>query len=899
MTYKDENLPHNTTVVFVPVKSASSSPYRKSGARRLLSLSVLTIILAGALFGWVQRPFFASGLSNNNQGQAFAAAQQQEGVLAIVGSEGASLYDEPGGFEIATFNAGEELTAVGRTADDSWISVEALNGQSGWTPRDAVVLVGLERLPVSGESAAVDTDNSATDGDEPTDNSADENAGETPETNNTDMAGAATSEPIEEVIPPTSTPAATTEAETSADNTESTADNTDSADADNAMSDESAADGAMADEGAEDDEAPADNSMAADSDADDSTTPSSDAAADEDLSSTAEDSVPTSLAVTNPSTVLGVVRNSDVQLQAEPNNADSVGEDTESLKVGDSVLIIGRTDDTEWLKVRTDDDAEGWLAQTDLVAFRLENLPVVDSADSTDTMDTSMDDAASSESASDDDMAEATDESDASEMTAADSAESEADASAGESTSASSSPSSSSTDASASSAPSSSTDTDTNADGESMDSASDSSTSDEDSQVTGSLSGIVSTAITQLNVRSGPGVNFASVGTVDANDSLTISGRSQNSGWLLADNPTSSIDQGWVSAQFVDVDGNVASLSVETSSATPISESTPSDDDTPSDASQPAASTSAQPARAEAVGGLTGKLVFQGKLGGAIYLYEFSSGQLRQLTTGFDPSLSPDGQQVAFTRLGGEGGVYLINVDGTNERRIYASAQAPRSPSWSPDGGKIVFSRLSGEYRCTNLGFGICVKNNRFLDGFPQTTKEERGLSRIDVNGENFRDIPALNTANTPDWVGSGIVYAATTSLEITQDTPEGENQAIINQVIAHQDPAWQPGGGRVVFQIGSGGHWEIYAINPDGSGIGALTRPVTALVDRLPDNVSPAWSPDGSTIVYLSNRGADNSAGPWRIWVMNADGSNQRPLPIDVPIEYQYNLEQMVDWGN
>jgi len=47
-----------------------------------------------------------------------------------------------------------------------------------------------------------------------------------------------------------------------------------------------------------------------------------------------------------------------------------------------------------------------------------------------------------------------------------------------------------------------------------------------------------------------------------------------------------------------------------------------------------------------------------------------------------------------------------------------------------------------------------------------------------------------------------------------------------------------------------------------------------------------------------LSNRDPNNEAGTWRVWVMNADGSNQHPLPVEIPIEYNYVGEQMVSWG-
>jgi hypothetical protein len=41
-----------------------------------------------------------------------------------------------------------------------------------------------------------------------------------------------------------------------------------------------------------------------------------------------------------------------------------------------------------------------------------------------------------------------------------------------------------------------------------------------------------------------------------------------------------------------------------------------------------------------------------------------------------------------------------------------------------------------------------------------------------------------------------------------------------------------------------------------------------------------------------------NNEAGPWRLWVMNGDGSNQRPLSVNLTFNYGYTNEQVVDWG-
>ncbi len=305
---------------------------------------------------------------------------------------------------------------------------------------------------------------------------------------------------------------------------------------------------------------------------------------------------------------------------------------------------------------------------------------------------------------------------------------------------------------------------------------------------------------------------------------------------------------------------------------------------------------------------LQGTIVFAQSRGGMIYAYHLATGVLQPLTQGFDPAISPDGQTVAFTRDGGETGIYLIDIDGSNERRIFERPSLS-SPKWSPDGEWILFSRNDDFIECYAVGMNQCLIPEVFFKRFPfakpgqfPLAKEfQYKLSAVDFDGQNFHDIPALDSARAPDWSEAGIVYQSKAGIQRTADESgiATETVAFDNLNPYYFDPDWQPNGGQIAFQLKGAAQTDIWVVNSDGGGMHGLTAPATALVDQMPSNVAPAYSPDGAHIVFLSNRDERNGAGAWRIWVMDADGSNQRPLPIDLPIDYSYGLEQMVSWGS
>ena len=426
----------------------------------------------------------------------------------------------------------------------------------------------------------------------------------------------------------------------------------------------------------------------------------------------------------------------------------------------------------------------------------------------------------------------------------------------------------------------------------------------------------------RLNLRSGPSVAYPVVGKADAGSRWTAVGRNTTADWVQLRSATGG-DGLWAAVTYLQLDGAVTTLPTITELPPPAASPTPRTlQPTPMPGSTPASDVAAPVAAGSAAAhvgktGLAGTLVFQDRIGGTIYVYDLGTDTLHPLTGGIDPALSPDGRTVAFTRDGGGNGLYVINIDGSDERLLYNERPLLRSPKWSPDGHWLVFSRSNGYDDCRVVRGSVCLPDDAILEALPpelQTdmaiNKAMRGipnqrtyhtvLARIDQTGGEYRDIPSLDYAAAPDWNEAGIVYQSNAGIQRTADEADARSIQVANDALLgyFHDPAWQPGGGRVLFHRKQGSHWQIYAVNPDGSGLTALTRPVTALVDELPSNVSPAWSPDGQQIIYVSNRNSIESAGAWHFWVMKADGSDQRLLPIDVVLEYTFSSEQMVSWG-
>lgn len=426
-----------------------------------------------------------------------------------------------------------------------------------------------------------------------------------------------------------------------------------------------------------------------------------------------------------------------------------------------------------------------------------------------------------------------------------------------------------------------------------------------------------------LRLRQGPGTSYPILSKLRDGQSVGVLG--VNTGardWALVEAEGGM--QGWASLLYLDVTGSLADVpSVAADGLPPPAVANPQVGASNVKVAAPAATSSRPP--------LTGSLIaFQTASGGDIMIANANGSGLRRLTNGIDPVLSPDGRQVAFTRWDGDdGSLWVIGADGTNERQIAGGIKQAKHPTWSPDGKRIAVNyqhegRLDPARSCVpaadlndnppNIPWNV-VKDSVGVEvrgTYPNLAPylcwtappdPHWSVRLIDVDTGATDDMTTDRYAYGPEWDPANpwrIVTSGFTGL----DQIDVNRQVLWGLTDRREDhtPAFSPDGRFIAVAYKTGDHYDIQRLDAGGGGRVALTKAPLWLVaeNKKPwNNVAPAWSPDGSQIAFLTDRN-----GRWEIWVMNADGSGQRPmfgdaLTSQLQLTYNFVDERMLSWGD
>ncbi len=304
--------------------------------------------------------------------------------------------------------------------------------------------------------------------------------------------------------------------------------------------------------------------------------------------------------------------------------------------------------------------------------------------------------------------------------------------------------------------------------------------------------------------------------------------------------------------------------------------------------------------------------------GGGIFVMGASGESVRRLTDyGFFPAWSPDGKEIVFSTEdndplhgGGKAKLWIVNVQ-SGQTRLLLQGEDSTAPTWAPQGNRVAFWGLKGSSGQRDIWTAgrsgkdvVVVTDDPPVDWNPVWSPDGKhlyfisdrsgsmNLQRVPIDQQtgNLQGPPESITAPSA-WIENisfssnpnQFVYAAfdiRSEIQKISFDPVQEEFASLPEAVTSSTDFFD------VANVSPDGEWltfftawpqqDIYVIRTDGS-------EKTKLTDDLYRDRYPSWSPDGKSLVFMSDR-----SGLYELWLINRDGSGLRQLTKESIVSWQ-----------